>query len=310
MYMRVFYIFIFSILFNGCSDSDYKNIKSNELNVLIWDEQQSEQKEAYDKFIGEVIADHLDKNPKINTKSVSIDDSHYGLSDDLLDWSDIIIWWGHVRHDDIPDETVDKILTRLTNGELDFIALHSAHWAKPFMEAMNYKTISNIKDNNPEYFDNSDYSINYIEPFVDRSAPERKDVLTPRVELRKFPSGKINTNIYLPNSCFPAYRPDGKSSFIHSLKSDHPIMKGVPQKFEITSTEMYDEPFHVPEPDEVVFDERWETGEWFRSGAIWNIGKGKLFYFRPGHETYDVFTNQNVLKIIENSCLWMFNTTK
>ena len=105
MYMRVFYIFIFSILFNGCSDSDYKNIKSNELNVLIWDEQQSEQKEAYDKFIGEVIADHLDKNPKINTKSVSIDDSHYGLSDDLLDWSDIIIWWGHVRHDDIPDET-------------------------------------------------------------------------------------------------------------------------------------------------------------------------------------------------------------
>ena len=85
-------------------------------------------------------------------------------------------------------------------------------------------------------------------------------------------------------------------------------MKGVPQKFEITSTEMYDEPFHIPEPDEVVFDERWETGEWFRSGAIWNIGKGQLFYFRPGHETYDVFDNQNVLKIIENSCFWMFDS--
>ena len=156
MHMRLFYLFIFFILFNGCSNSDNKSINSNEINVLIWDEQQSEQKEAYDKFIGEVIADHLDKNPKINTKSVSIDDSHYGLSDDLLDWSDIIIWWGHVRHDDIPDETVDKILKRLINGELDFIALHSAHWAKPFMEAMNYKTISKIKDNNPEYFNNSD----------------------------------------------------------------------------------------------------------------------------------------------------------
>jgi trehalose utilization protein len=33
-------------------------------------------------------------------------------------------------------------------------------------------------------------------------------------------------------------------------------------------TEMYDEPFHVPEPDEVIFEERWASGEWFRSGAI------------------------------------------
>ncbi len=308
MRMRVFYLFIFLILFNGCSDHDNKSIKSNEINVLIWDEQQTEQKEAYDKFIGEVIADHLNKNPKINTKSVSIDDSEYGLSVELLDWSDIIIWWGHRRHDDIPDETVDKILKRLINGKLDFIALHSAHWAKPFMEAMNYRTISNIKDNHPEYFDNSEYAINYITPFDEREAPQRTDILTPRVELRKFPSGKINANVYLPNSCFPAYRPDGKSSFIHSLNSGHPIMKGVPEKFEISSTEMYDEPFHVPDPDEVVFDERWETGEWFRSGAIWNIGKGQLFYFRPGHETYDVFDNQNVLKIIENSCFWMFNS--
>ena len=171
-----------------------------------------------------LVDDYLDKNPKINIKSVSIDDSEFGLSVELLDWSDIVIWWGHVRHDDIPDETVDNILSRLTNGELDFIALHSAHWAKPFIKAMNYKTISNVKKDNPQYFDNSDYAINYIEPFEDREAPQRKDILTPRVELRKFPSGKINANIYLPNNCFPAYRPDGKSSFIHSLKSDHPIM--------------------------------------------------------------------------------------
>ena len=67
MHMRLFYLFIFFILFNGCSNSDNKSINSNEINVLIWDEQQSEQKEAYDKFIGEVIADHLDKNPKINS---------------------------------------------------------------------------------------------------------------------------------------------------------------------------------------------------------------------------------------------------
>ena len=50
MHMRLFYLFIFFILFNGCSNSDHKSIKSNEINVLIWAEQQSEQKEAYDKL--------------------------------------------------------------------------------------------------------------------------------------------------------------------------------------------------------------------------------------------------------------------
>ena len=41
--------------------------------------------------------------------------------------------------------------------------------------------------------------------------------------------------------------------------------------------------------DEVIFEERWPTGEWFRSGMLWNIGGGKVFYFRPGHETFPVF---------------------
>ena len=49
---------------------------------------------------------------------------------------------------------------------------------------------------------------------------------------------------------------------------------------------MYDEPFHVPEPDEVILEECWAAGEWFRSGMVWRLGKGRVFYFRPGHETY------------------------
>ena len=68
---------------------------------------------------------------------------------------------------------------------------------------------------------------------------------------------------------------------------------------------MYNEPFHVPEPDAVILEERWKTGEWFRSGCVWNIGRGKVFYFRPGHEVYPVFKNQNVLRVIGNAVKWL-----
>jgi len=68
---------------------------------------------------------------------------------------------------------------------------------------------------------------------------------------------------------------------------------------------MYAEPFHVPEPDEVVLEERWASGNWFRSGMVWNLGKGRVFYFRPRHETYAVFKEKLVLQILENAVRWL-----
>jgi trehalose utilization protein len=82
-------------------------------------------------------------------------------------------------------------------------------------------------------------------------------------------------------------------------------MKGLPTQFNIPQTEMYDEPFHVPKPDQLLFEESWATGEWFRSGMIWNLGAGKIFYFRPGHETYPVFKESSVMQIITNAVYWM-----
>ena len=68
---------------------------------------------------------------------------------------------------------------------------------------------------------------------------------------------------------------------------------------------MYDEPFHVPEPDAVLLEERWAGGEWFRSGCLWELGKGKVFYFRPGHETFAVYKEKPVLQILENAARWL-----
>ena len=109
----------------------------------------------------------------------------------------------------------------------------------------------------------------------------------------------------VPYCCFPAYRADGKPSQVRVLKPDHPITKGLPEKFELPKTEMYAEPFHVPEPDEVILEERWASGDWFRSGMVWNIGRGRVFYFRPGHETYPVFKEKPVLQLLENAVRWL-----
>jgi pimeloyl-ACP methyl ester carboxylesterase len=68
---------------------------------------------------------------------------------------------------------------------------------------------------------------------------------------------------------------------------------------------MYDEPFHVPSPDEVVFEERWDKGEHFRGGCVWQIGKGRVFYFRPGHEIFPVFKQAEPLRVIENAARWL-----
>ena len=65
------------------------------------------------------------------------------------------------------------------------------------------------------------------------------------------------------------------------------------------------EPFHVPPADEYVFEERWEKGEHFRSGCVWQVGKGRVFYFRPGHEVFPVYKQAEPLRVIENAVRWL-----
>jgi len=276
------------------------------INVVVWDEQQPAQKEAYEDFLGNEIASYLEKQPGISVRTVNLSSPEKGIADNVLNSCDVLIWWGHVRQFEITPEQGKAIVKRIKNGQLDLIALHSAHWATPFVEAMKDRTMSNALTRFKQ-IPSEQLDLKYVDPPRRYFAPDRDDLLTPRFYPRKFPNGRTELVIHWPNCCFPAYRNDGKPSTLYTLQKDHPIARGIPPKFQLPSTEMYDEPFHVPEPDEVIFEERWPTGEWFRSGMIWNIGAGKVFYFRPGHETFPVYKQDVALSIMENAVRFLGN---
>ena len=274
--------------------------------VLVWDERQPRQKEAYENFLGNQIAQHLQQQPGLSVMSVALDDEEQGLSDNHLNNTDVLIWWGHQRQAEILPEKGKQIVERIRAGSLSLIALHSAHWATPFVECMNEITrirLNGSKRNNSEEFV-------YVPPAKQYTVPKYDSRLTPYTITRKYSEGKIKHQVHLPFCCFPAYRNDGKPSTVKVLSQRHPIVKGIPPSFEIAQTEMYDEPFHVPEPDELVLEENWDNGEWFRSGMVWKLGKGNIFYFRPGHETFPVYKQQWPLTILANAVRWLGNKAR
>jgi trehalose utilization protein len=67
---------------------------------------------------------------------------------------------------------------------------------------------------------------------------------------------------------------------------------------------MYGEPFGIPNPDEIVFVSWFQGGEVFRSGCCWKRGNGKIFYFRPGHESYPTYYQPEIQTVIRNAVNW------
>lgn len=278
--------------------------KAQTVRVLVWDEQQVQQAAAYENFLGNEIAARLDaSSDDFEVRSVNQNDPEQGLRDEDLDWADVMIWWGHVRQADItPKLAQQKIIKRLKTGSLDMIFLHSAHWSTPFMEAMNERTEADARRKYASFEGGKTVEFEFVRP-PGRMVPTRDSLVTPAYLALKRGSSLERIRVDLPNCCFPAYRPDGAPSALKVMLPEHPIAKGLPKSMTMRSTEMYDEPFHVPEPDELVFEETWETGERFRSGMIWTVGEGRVFYFRPGHETFPVFKQPEVIQILTNACL-------
>jgi len=275
------------------------SLPAKDIRVVVWDEQQPAQKQVYTNFLGHQIATYLKTVPGLDVKSVSINDPGKGISDAVLDHCDVLVWWGHQRHTEISNDQAKQIVQRIKDGRLSLIALHSAHWSEPFVEAMRERVRLDARQ-----AAGAGTAIQFITPERFK-VPKVGAPLTPRIEWTNSLDGAKVALVTLPNCVFPSYRADGAPSHVTTTKPGHPIAAGVPVTFDIPQTEMYNEPFHVPAPDEVIFEEKWDKGEHFRSGCVWKLGRGKVFYFRPGHETYGVYTQPNPLRIIANAVEWL-----
>ena len=180
-----------------------------------------------------------------DTTAVYQDDGDDGsmLSDEILDKTDVLVWWGHCMHDRVSDALVEKIVARVLCG-MGCIFLHSAHLSKP---------------------------------------------------LRRL----------LGTGCTLKWREENERERLWVTAPAHPIAAGLPEHIELESEEMYGEHFDIPTPDELVFIGWFEGGEVFRSGVTYNRGKGKIFYFQPGHESNPSYHNPLVRKILINAANWV-----
>ena len=105
-------------------------------------------------------------------------------------------------------------------------------------------------------------------------------------------------------SCSLKWREAGEHERIWTLEPGHPIAAGLPEHFELEHEEMYGERFDIPAPDELVFVSWFQGGEVFRSGCCFHRGRGRIFYFRPGHETFPIYHHPMIQKVLANGVAW------
>jgi len=105
-------------------------------------------------------------------------------------------------------------------------------------------------------------------------------------------------------SCDLKWREAGERERIWIVDPGHPIAEGLGETFVIDEEEMYGEHFDIPVPDRLVLVSWFQGGEVFRSGCCYQRGRGRIFYFRPGHETHPTYFNTDVRRVIANAVRW------
>ena len=212
--------------------------------VTIWNEFQHEKENElvasiYPDGIHNAIAKGID-SPDFNIKTATLEEKEHGLSQDVLDATDVLIWWGHKAHDQVDDNIAKRVQQAVLSG-MGLIVLHSGHYSKVF-------------------------------------------------------------RLLMGTNCSLKWREADEKERLWNLQPSHPIMAGIGEYIELTEAEMYGERFDIPSPDELLMISWFQGGEVFRSACTWRRGNGQVFYFRPGHETYPIYYNTEILQVLKNAC--------
>jgi trehalose utilization protein len=113
---------------------------ASRLRVLVWNENIHERenpivREIYPKGMHECIAEGLREDVDLTVRTATLSDPEHGLSEEVLENTDVLLWWGHAGHGKVDEQVVDRVLARVWQG-MGFIALHSSHYSRPFMRLM------------------------------------------------------------------------------------------------------------------------------------------------------------------------------
>jgi trehalose utilization protein len=212
--------------------------------ALVWSEG-TEPEDVYPNGIAATIAEHLNETGDVTARARSLEDPQQGVTEEALEWADVVLWWGHERHDDVTDETVDRVETAVRDDGVGYVGLHSGHYARPFKRLIG----------------------------------ESGDL------------GDVR------------WQDVGEPEILRVEAPDHPIARGV-DDFALPDTEMFGEPFDIPEPDDVVLHSTFPEGGEFRSCVTFTFDAGRGVYVRPGHETFRIYHDPNVRRVLRNATLW------
>ncbi|MFV2066002.1 MAG: ThuA domain-containing protein [Pirellulales bacterium] len=217
------------------------------IRVTVWNEFRHEKsdrdvQEVYPRGIHRAIADPLASEADIEVGTATLDEPEHGLTSEVIEATDVLLWWGHQAHDEVSDEVVTRVKERVLDG-MGLIVLHSAHFSKIFISLMGTR-------------------------------------------------------------CSLKWREIGERERLWNIAPSHPIAHGIGELIELPRTEMYGERFDIPAPDQIVFLSSFEGGEVFRSGCTFWRGHGKVFYFRPGHETYPIYHAPQIQQVLRNAVRW------
>lgn len=110
------------------------------IRVTVWNEfkhekEMEEVKKIYPNGIHAVIADFLGKENDIEVRCATLDMEECGLTQEVIDNTDVLLWWGHCAHEAVPDEIVNRVQEAVLKG-MGMVFLHSAHHSKPFKRLM------------------------------------------------------------------------------------------------------------------------------------------------------------------------------
>lgn len=211
------------------------------IRVLAWSEGTAPAT-LYPHGIHGAVADALREGEAFEVQTATIDHPDQGLG--TLDSTDVLVWWGHGRHEEVEDRHAAAIARHVRDRGMGLLVLHSGHHSKPFRTTLEC-------------------------------------------------SGNLG-----------GWREAAERERLWIVDPLHPIARGLANPINIPHEEMYAEPFDVPSPDELVFISWFAGGEVFRSGCAWHRGRGRVFYFRPGHESYPTLHLPTVRHILRNAALW------